>query len=107
MRRGLLILAGLVALIIIGGGLTSQLLTEVPIIVQSENPDASVFQATPEQANQFIIWIVFVLVNVVGAGLTLALIFWFGNKQVATARSMPNANPSDENVLESDRTSHP
>lgn len=104
MRRGLLILAGLVALIIFGGGLTSQLLTEAPIIIQSENPDASVFKATPEQANQFIIWVVFVLVNVVGAGLTLALIFWGGNKQVATARAMPNANPSDENALESDRS---
>ena len=60
--------------------------------------DASVFQATPEQANQFIIWVVFVLVNVIGAGLTLALLFWFGNREVKVVSQMPD-RPSDAEQL--------
>ena len=98
MKRSLSILVFLVIIMLIGGVLTSGLINGVPTIIQTDNPDASVFQATPEQANQFIIWVVFVLVNVVGAGLTLAFVFWFGNREVKVVSQMPN-QPSNAEQL--------
>lgn len=73
------ILAGFVVILLVGGVITSGILPEFPVIIQSLNPDASVFEATPEQANLFFIWVGFVIVNLVGAGLTLAALFWAGS----------------------------
>lgn len=85
-------LAFLVIIVIVGGGLTSQLMTEAPIIIQSDVPDASVFEATPQQAAQFIFWTLFVLGNVVVVGLVLAFLFWRGNVEVRKAEAMPKAS---------------
>ncbi len=90
MRRGVLILAGLVVIVIAGGVLTAGIGAQIPTIIQSTDPAASPFAATPEQANLFLFWIVFVIFNLVGAGLTIALIFWFLNWQVKSVNEMPN-----------------
>ncbi|QPC80797.1 hypothetical protein G4Y79_13875 [Phototrophicus methaneseepsis] len=82
MRRSLGALVIFVVILLVGGVFTAGIFGGVPMIIQSQNPDASVFQATPEQANQFIIWIAFVIINVIGAGVTLALLFWFGNREL-------------------------
>ncbi|MCA9892982.1 MAG: hypothetical protein KC615_08355 [Anaerolineae bacterium] len=98
MKRSLGILVFLVIIMLIGGVLTSGVFGGVPTIIQTDNPDASVFQATPEQANQIIIWVTFVVVNVLGAGLTLAFLFWFGNREVKVVSRMPES-PSDAEQL--------
>jgi len=90
LRRGIVILGVLVVLMIGGGGLTSQLLTDAPIILQSTDPNASVFEATPEQANQFIFWVGFVFFNLLAAGVTFMVVMWRGNVEVRKANEMPN-----------------
>lgn len=90
MRRGVLILAGLVVLVIAGGVLTAGIGAGIPTIIQSTDPAASPFAATPEQANLFLFWIAFVIFNLVGAGLTIALIFWFLSREVKVVNEMPN-----------------
>lgn len=80
-------LAFFVILVIAGGGLTAQLLQDAPILIQSEIPDASVFEATPQQANQFIFWVVFVIINVVVVAAVLALLMWNGHRGVRVAEN--------------------
>lgn len=100
MRRGIVILIILLVLLIGGGGLTSQLLSEAPIIVQSSDPNASVFEATPEQANQFIFWAGFVLFNLLAAALTFMVIMWRGNVEVKKAQQMPNRETQSDALPE-------
>lgn len=89
MRRGLIFLAFLLIVMIAGAGLTSQIAPSVPTMIQTADPNGSVFEATPIQAGQFIFWVGFVLVNVVGAGLTIAGLLWLGNREVTKAKAMP------------------
>ena len=88
MRR-VAVLAGLVILLLAGGALSSQLFQGAPIITQTDTPDASVFEATPQQAGQFIFWVGFVLINLIGAGATLAFFMWRGHTEVRRAGDMP------------------
>ena len=92
-NRRFLLLVVLIGVMLGGGLLTSGLLS-VPTIVQSESPDASVFQSTGEQAAQFFLFVGFVLVNLIGAGVTLMLVFWLLN------RWMVGAERSSESVTD-------
>ena len=100
MKKGLVILVALVIILIVGGGVTSQL-ASLPMIQQTDSPAASVFEATPEQANLFFLMVGFILFNVVGAGLTLLAVFWFGDRAVRSARAMPNReDASDKDAIQ-------
>lgn len=99
MKRGLVTLIVLLAVTLAGGAITSQVFRADVSIIQTTNPNASVFDATPEQAAQIIIWIAFVLFNLVGAGVTLALLFWFGSRAVARARAMPERETTNDDQL--------
>lgn len=92
MRRGVIILIVLMAIMLGGGVFTAGLFGDPPTLIQSTDPNASVFEATPEQALQFTFWIIFVLVNLIGAGATLAILMWRGNIEVKKANAMPNAS---------------
>ncbi len=81
MRR-LGILAGIFIVLLGGGAITSNLLTSDLAMQQTTNPSGSVLTATPDQAAAFIVIVGFIIVNVIGAGLTLALVFWLLNRQV-------------------------
>ena len=89
MKRGVFILGFLLAITIAGSVLTAGLAFDIPTIIQSTDPAASVFMATNNQAMMFVGLVGFVLFNIVGAGLTLALVLWFLNKQVKIAKEMP------------------
>ena len=54
--------------------------------MQTMNPNGNVLTATPNQAAAFIVVVGFIIVNVVGAGLTLALVFWLLNRQVTVVK---------------------
>lgn len=76
-----------------GGGLTA-LLSEINspdaipgAVVQTSDPEASVFMSTEWQARQFFLLTGFILFNVIGIGVTLAIIMWFLNRQVASVSS--------------------
>lgn len=91
MKQYLAVMGVVIVLLIAGGAVSSGLIDLSGLqIIQTTDPNASVFEATPEQANQFFFWVVFVLINLIGAGLTLALLFWLGSRAVERAKAMPN-----------------
>jgi hypothetical protein len=79
---------GVLLLVIIGGGLTAQIAQQggrdaIPVfVIQTENPDASVFESAPWKSEQLVLFVVFVIFNLVGIGATIALIMWLLHRQV-------------------------
>lgn len=100
MQRGLIILAGLVIVMIGGAGLTANLATEAPTIIQTTDPNGSVFTATPEQAAQIIFWILFVVGNIVVVAGIFAVLLWRGHKEVKTAKELPVVGERPERTFE-------
>lgn len=90
MRR-LSILAGIFIILLAGGAITSNLLSSDLVIQQTTNPNGDALTATPDQAAAFILVVGFIIVNVIGAGVTLALVFWLLNRQLAFARQEAEA----------------
>ena len=80
------ILAGIFIVLFGGGAITANLLSSDLAIRQSTNPSADALTATPDQAAAFIVIVGFIIVNVIGAGLTIALVFWLLNRQVTVVR---------------------
>lgn len=83
--------------LILGGGLTMQLANSngseelIPFfLVQSDQPEASTLQAAPWQAEQLVLFVGFVLINLIGIGATIALIMWFLHRNVKIAEASPN-----------------
>ncbi len=96
MRRALFLIV--IVLILIASGFLSIQLNQqansgaaLPgMRVQTDNPEASVLVTTPTKGALFLGFAGFVLFNLVGIGVTLAIIFWFLNRQVVRARNQPN-----------------
>lgn len=101
MKR-LVILIVVMAILIVGGGLSAQIAANnnnatsaIPgLLKQTDNPDASVFEATPWQAEQLFLFVGFVLFNMIGMGVTLMAIFWFLNRGVAAAKAEESSSSS-------------
>ncbi len=92
--------------IVAGGGFLTALYqsgvdaTSVPgAKVQCADPACSVFVSEPWQTGQFLLMIGFILFNLVGIGVTLAIIFWFLNRQVASVKGGA-AGGEDEKAVE-------
>jgi len=78
---------GLVLVILLGGGaITSNLLSSDLAIRQTTDPSGDFLTATPDQAVAFILVTGFIIFNVLGAGLTLLIVFWLLNRQVTAVR---------------------
>jgi hypothetical protein len=95
--RRLGILIGLMAVTVICGAISAGLLNDPLsglLIRQTNDPNASPFTATPVQSMQIVVWIGFVLINMIGAGLTLAAFFWLMNRGLASARRGAPAAPA-------------
>lgn len=90
MRR-LSILAILFIILLAGGAITSNLLSSDLAIQQTTNPYGDALTATPDQAAAFILIVGFIMMNVIGAGLTLALVFWLLNHQVTAVQQEAEA----------------
>ena len=79
MRRLLFIVAVIIVLLI-GGGLTSMLISTggqvLPVLQQVGSPDASPTEILPWKANQLFILISFVVFNLVGMAVTIAIVLW-------------------------------
>lgn len=77
----------LVLVILLGGGaITSNLLSSDLAIQQTTDPSGDFLTATPDQAVAFILVTGFIIFNVIGAGLTLLIVFWLLNRQVTAVR---------------------
>ncbi len=85
------------ALLFAGGALSALLLnngseTLIPATIeQVEDPQASVFVATPGQAEQLILGVGFILFNMIGIGATIALLMWLGDRGARQARAERDA----------------
>jgi pheromone shutdown protein TraB len=83
----------IVVLVILGAGgmLTAQLLSGnsslLPIVEQTTNPAGDVNQVLPWKAEQFLLLVGFLLFNMIGIGLTIALIMWFLDRGVRSVRT--------------------
>ena len=92
MRRFALLIF-ILLLLIIGGGLTAQIASEggqfqIPAVIRTtSNPDASVLDMTTWKAEQLFLLIGFVLFNLIGASVTLAIVFWLLHRQVKRAKA--------------------
>ncbi len=82
----------LILVILLGGGaISSNLLNSDLTIRQTLDPSGDALTATPDQAVAFMLVVGFVITNVIGAGLTLALVFWLLNRQVTVVRQESSA----------------
>ena len=81
---------GAVAIIMIvllaGGAITSNLLSSDLAIQQTTDPSGDFLTATPDQAVAFLLITGFIIFNVLGAGLTLMIVFWLLNRGVSAVR---------------------
>ena len=78
MKR-LAIVAAAVVILLAGGGLTAQILiggSRSLFLTQSLDPDASVMAVASWQAEQLVLFIGFILFNLIGMGATIALVMW-------------------------------
>ena len=83
-RLGALVL---IMIVLLGGGaITSDLFSSDLAIRQTIDPSGDALTATPDQAVAFMLVVGFIITNVIGAGLTLALVFWLLNRQVTVVR---------------------
>jgi hypothetical protein len=102
MRR-LFIFAGLLLLLIVGGGLTAQLITNeggttLPVLTQTVNPDASPAMVVPWKAEQFFLLVGFVLFNLVGIAATIAIIFWFLDRGIRRSKEQQKTGKAIEST---------
>ena len=79
------------AILLAGGAITSNLLSSDLAIQQTTDPSGDFLTATPDQAVAFILVTGFILFNVLGAGLTLMIVFWLLNRQVIAVRQDSNS----------------
>lgn len=79
------------AILLVGGAITSNMLSSDLAIQQTTDPSGDFLTATPDQAVAFILVTGFIIFNVVGAGLTLMIVFWLLNRQVTVVRQESNS----------------
>ncbi|MAS34551.1 MAG: hypothetical protein CL610_11120 [Anaerolineaceae bacterium] len=94
--RKLAFVIGAVVLLLIGGGLTSQLMSSggealLPFITQTNVPDASTLETAPWQAEQLVMFVGFILFNLIGMAATIAIVLWLLHRGVKQARSSETA----------------
>lgn len=88
--KKLAFVAGIAVVLIIGGGLTAQLTMgefSLPVLVQTDLPDGSTLAATPWQTEQLVLFIGFILFNLIGMAATIALVMWFLHRGVKQSQS--------------------
>ena len=97
MRR-LAIVIGVVLVLVIGGGLTSQILSggqDSLFITQSNIPDASTLSAAPWQTEQLILFIGFILFNLIGMGVTIMIVMWLLHLGLKRTEAEASASTDD------------
>ncbi len=97
----LIILLVLIAIMIVGGGLTSQLAAQggfqLPVLRQTDNPDASALEMTPWKAEQLFLVIMFILFSPLPPGIIpmaigITALMWFLDWQVKVSKKTAAAS---------------
>ncbi len=89
--KALATVALVLVILLAGGAITSNLLSSDLAIQQTTDPSGDFLTATPDQAVAFILVTGFIIFNVIGAGLTLLIVFWVLNHQVTAVRQQSNS----------------
>ncbi len=86
-------IVGAVLLLVIGGGLTSYIAAEgvgglIPgVLDQTTVPEGDVNTVADGQGVALVIWIGFLMFNLVGASLTFAAVTWYLNREVTRVQA--------------------
>ena len=97
MRRVVILLV--IAVILIGSGFLSITLSQqaghsgpaVPgMLVQTNNPDASVLIATPQKGFQFVVFVAVLIGSLGGLAALITFLIWVLNRQLTVAAKIPN-----------------
>jgi hypothetical protein len=97
-KRGVSVLAFLLIVMLICGVLTTGVWGGLPTVEQTANPLGSYFRTTPGQATFFFLVVGFILFNLIGMGATIALVFWFFNREVKVTENRLNRSVEQANA---------
>jgi hypothetical protein len=97
--KRLAVILGLLILLMIGGGLTTQLIARqdtgiVPVLRQTDNPEAEISAMQPWKAEQFFLVVGFILFNLVGMAVTIAIIVWLIDRGLRRSRAQAGLAPT-------------
>lgn len=89
--RKLFILGILLVLVLTGGALTSYMLANnstvpVPVLTTTVDPDASTTMMLGWKAEQLFILVTFMLFNLIGITVTIALVIWYFDRGIRRSR---------------------
>ena len=93
------IIVAVIILLMIGGGLTTQLIssgksTPIPVLQQSSNPEASVNAMLGWKAEQLFLAIGFIVTSLIGFAVVLALVFWFVDRGLRVSKAEARDKPA-------------
>ncbi len=96
----------IIAILIAAGGLTAmfaatngtQMMPGAKI--QTANPEASAFLAPDWQAQQFVLLVGFIIFNLIGMGVTIAIVVWLLSRQVAIAKASDSPASTDQAAIQ-------
>lgn len=86
--KQLLVMLVILAALVAGGGLTAALISSggtpdfLPFLKQVSGPEGSVLVATPAQAQALVLFIGFILVNLIGMAITIGVVLWLLHRGV-------------------------
>ena len=94
-------LAVILAILVIGGGLTAIVVSSggfgsvLPVLQTVANPSGSTLAVTSQKAELLFLLIGFIVFNLVGMAVTLAIVFWFLHRGVKIAEKIevPQSTP--------------
>ena len=94
-RFGIIVV--LLLVLIIGGGLTTQLIASgksspLPVLVQSDNPEAATQLMVGWKAEQLFLAIGFILTSLIGFAVVLMAVFWFLDRGIKQSQAEAAAN---------------
>jgi hypothetical protein len=96
--RTLIAIVVILVILIIGGGMTSMLIGSnggvLPILTTTTVPDASPTIVLPWKAEQFFLLVGFIVFNLVGIAVTLAVIFWAIDRGLRRNRASATNTPA-------------
>ncbi len=90
--KKLVILGIFLVLVLAGGALTSYMLANnatipVPVLTTTMEPDASTTTMLGWKAEQLIILVGFLMINLVGIAVTIAFLMWFADRGIRRTRA--------------------
>jgi hypothetical protein len=105
--RAFIIIVAILLILIIGGGLTSMLVSNnggsvLPILTTTNIPDASPTVVLPWKAEQFFLLVGFVLFNLIGMAVTLAVVFWLVDRGLRRNKSAGTPAATNQRAVQAE-----